>query len=214
MQGENRFDQFRGRFSIADGHSYKKWHKKLALAIIDFAQVNAYLTRRMVVNTSKDCDPFMTSRRVDIRKVVGRTWGLQNGVWGTLGASCAQGELNSASAMPSNRLILYKTTAYQVRRSKRWRGVTESVVSAWFAGENRYATEKTDYCGNHNVCLYRAVYQAKLWLSCAPTKTWRAGKSFTRFSFPSKAGKTEKPADLYNIKQAQNAQVKNAASEV
>ncbi|KAG4224722.1 hypothetical protein PC116_g26830 [Phytophthora cactorum] len=48
MQGVDRLDQIRGRFSAADGHSYKRWHKKLALALIDVARSNAYLTRCLV----------------------------------------------------------------------------------------------------------------------------------------------------------------------
>ncbi|KAG3197209.1 hypothetical protein PC128_g7021 [Phytophthora cactorum] len=37
-----------GRFSTADGHSYKRWYKKLALTLIDVARSNAYLTRHLV----------------------------------------------------------------------------------------------------------------------------------------------------------------------
>ncbi|POM81270.1 LOW QUALITY PROTEIN: Transposase [Phytophthora palmivora] len=33
MQGVDQLDQIRGRFSIADGHSFKKWFKKLGLAL-------------------------------------------------------------------------------------------------------------------------------------------------------------------------------------
>jgi hypothetical protein len=51
MQSVDRLDQIRGRFSIADGHSYKRWHKKLALAMIDIARSNAYVTHRMAKPT-------------------------------------------------------------------------------------------------------------------------------------------------------------------
>ena len=47
MQGVDRFDQLRARFSVADGHSFKKWHKKLAMAFIDIARVNAFICRKM-----------------------------------------------------------------------------------------------------------------------------------------------------------------------
>lgn len=57
MQGVDCLDQIRARFSIADGHSYKKWHKKLDLALIDIARSNAYLTRRLVVDMAKQRDP-------------------------------------------------------------------------------------------------------------------------------------------------------------
>ncbi|KAJ8558636.1 hypothetical protein ON010_g8816 [Phytophthora cinnamomi] len=43
MQGVDRHDQLRGRFSIADGHSFKKWHKKVAMSAIDIARCNAYI---------------------------------------------------------------------------------------------------------------------------------------------------------------------------
>lgn len=45
MQGVDRFDQIRARFSVCDGHTYKKWHKKMFMALIDLARVNAYLAR-------------------------------------------------------------------------------------------------------------------------------------------------------------------------
>ncbi|GMF27829.1 unnamed protein product [Phytophthora fragariaefolia] len=58
MQGVERLDQIRGRFSIADGHSFEKWHKKLSLALIDMARSNAYLTRRLVTSEQgKSRDP-------------------------------------------------------------------------------------------------------------------------------------------------------------
>ncbi|KAE9356237.1 hypothetical protein PR003_g2417 [Phytophthora rubi] len=60
MQGVDRLDQIRGRFSIADGHSYKRWHKKLALALIDAARSNAYLTRRLVKVETAARDPHIT----------------------------------------------------------------------------------------------------------------------------------------------------------
>ncbi|GMF31484.1 unnamed protein product [Phytophthora fragariaefolia] len=38
MQGVDRLDQLRARFSLADGHSFQRWHKKLAMARIDIAR--------------------------------------------------------------------------------------------------------------------------------------------------------------------------------
>ncbi|POM57922.1 LOW QUALITY PROTEIN: Transposase [Phytophthora palmivora] len=56
MQGVDRLDQIRARFSLSDGHSFKKWHKKLALALIDVARANVYLTRKLVVDMRYDRD--------------------------------------------------------------------------------------------------------------------------------------------------------------
>jgi hypothetical protein len=49
MQGVDRMDQLRARFSLADGHSFKKWYRKMAMAFIDIARVNAYVTRKLAV---------------------------------------------------------------------------------------------------------------------------------------------------------------------
>jgi hypothetical protein len=56
MQGVDRLDQLRARFSIADGHSFKKWHNKLAMSFIDIARVNGYITRKLAC-------PDVTNRR-------------------------------------------------------------------------------------------------------------------------------------------------------
>ena len=57
MQGVDRIDQLRGRFSIADGHSFKKWHKKLAMAYIDIARCNAFIARKMTGVYASARDP-------------------------------------------------------------------------------------------------------------------------------------------------------------
>jgi hypothetical protein len=49
MQGVDRLDQLRARFSISDGHSFKKWHLKLAMAFIDIARCNAFVTRKLAL---------------------------------------------------------------------------------------------------------------------------------------------------------------------
>ncbi|KAF1782907.1 hypothetical protein GQ600_536 [Phytophthora cactorum] len=67
-------DQIRGRFSIADGHSFKRWNKNLALALIDVDRANGYLTRRLIRDeqTSRD------SHRAFMMDLVGE---LINGKW-------------------------------------------------------------------------------------------------------------------------------------
>jgi hypothetical protein len=69
MQGVDRLDQMRQRFSIADGHSFRKWHKVLAMAFIDIARCNAYLTRKMACGPTKARDPhrdFMVELTTDL----------------------------------------------------------------------------------------------------------------------------------------------------
>jgi hypothetical protein len=43
MQGVDRHDQLRERFSTSTGHSFKKWYKKLSFALFDIAVTNAYV---------------------------------------------------------------------------------------------------------------------------------------------------------------------------
>ncbi|KAG3026479.1 hypothetical protein PC120_g5913 [Phytophthora cactorum] len=57
MQGVDRLDQIRGRFSVADGHSFKNWYMKLGLALVDVARANAFLTGKLAVNLSGARDP-------------------------------------------------------------------------------------------------------------------------------------------------------------
>jgi hypothetical protein len=73
MQGVDRHDQLRGRFSLADGHSFKKWYKKLALAMIDIARVNAFCTRQLAVKSkSRDANrQFVTSL---VRDLISGEW--------------------------------------------------------------------------------------------------------------------------------------------
>ncbi|KAG3115907.1 hypothetical protein PI124_g19282 [Phytophthora idaei] len=56
MQGVDRLDQVRGRFSLVDGHSFKKWYKQLGLALVDIARSNAYLTRKLALGLNTDRD--------------------------------------------------------------------------------------------------------------------------------------------------------------
>ncbi|KAE9026035.1 hypothetical protein PR001_g12282 [Phytophthora rubi] len=57
MQGVDRLDQLRSRFSLADGHSFEKWYNKFGMALVDVARVNAFMTRRLVIDVSKHRDP-------------------------------------------------------------------------------------------------------------------------------------------------------------
>ncbi|GMF58836.1 unnamed protein product [Phytophthora fragariaefolia] len=54
MQGVARLDQTRARFSIADGHSFQKWHKTLAMALTDITRCNT----KLVLPTETCRDPY------------------------------------------------------------------------------------------------------------------------------------------------------------
>jgi len=52
MQGVDRLDQLMKRFSVSSGHSFMKWHIKMAMSLIDIACVNAYETRKLVATVA------------------------------------------------------------------------------------------------------------------------------------------------------------------
>jgi hypothetical protein len=100
MQGVDRHDQLRGRFSLADGHSFQKWHKKLAMAMIDIAKCNAYICDGLARGSrdeSSSGDPNDTSsaRSRDSHRsfVVSLIRELFNGDW----KSCVDSDRGMAS---------------------------------------------------------------------------------------------------------------------
>jgi hypothetical protein len=148
MQGVDRLDQIRGRFSIADGHSYKRWHKKLALAMIDIARSNAYLTHRMA-------KPNPTARDPHRQFVMALASELMNGEWTdapsegrmTYGARLVDDSLGGDSSVTPTRRSspsiigpLRQCTAVASKQihDKKSRKRHRCIVCRW---ENRYPTE-------------------------------------------------------------------------
>ncbi|KUF94033.1 hypothetical protein AM588_10006773 [Phytophthora nicotianae] len=181
MQGVDRLDQIRGRFSTADGHSYKRWNKKLALALIDVARSNAYLTRHLVQAEPVTRDPH----RKFVMELVGE---LLNGQWknapsdgrmlysGELGDEGEGGQLNTPSSQPSPSVVAVPPTttcssvASRQIHAEKSRKRRRCIVCRW---EGRYPTEVINYCLTHGVGLCRVVHDlpAKPWMCPSTTST-------------------------------------------
>eukprot|EP00644_Phytophthora_capsici_P001227 jgi/Phyca11/105378/e_gw1.10.828.1 len=77
------------------------------------------------------------------------------------------------------------------------------VVCRW---EDRYATEVTDVCVLHNVCLCQNVHVSNKPYAC-PETTWTCWEKYHRFYLPQKLfsqrGKARTSCDLYKLKRAQ-----------
>jgi hypothetical protein len=163
MQGVDRIDQLRSRFSVADGHSFRKWHKKLALAFIDLARCNAYITRSMVTKpTTRDPHrSFMVDLIAD----------LFNGGWkstltdsGVLHPDIIDEELAglrtpvrshhrtvaSPPAPPPMCIPRHSAAVFPTSRPKR------GCVICRFEG--RHPSEATNYCMTHKVALCSQAY--------------------------------------------------------
>ncbi len=173
MQGVDRLDQLRARFSICDGHSFQKWHKKLALAFIDIARVNAYVTRKLAMDSEKKKQKSREEERDPHRFFMFQLIGdLLNGKWADamdseallIGSTQdmrapstpAQVPISrKASPSPQFQCDAYSSTYVTTHLKKKSRDARECVICRH---EGRKATQKTDYCQNHKVCLCKQLY--------------------------------------------------------
>ncbi|POM58230.1 Transposase, partial [Phytophthora palmivora] len=204
IQGVDRLDQIRGRLSLADGHSFKKWHEKLGLALIDIGRSNAYLTRRMALGFNRERD----SHRDFVIELISE---LLSGKW---------------KDAPSERRMFYddvsspgdpvemRSPASAVSRSEQelWKSSEKVLgigVKAGFPGskpktsEGRGATEVTDYCVLHGVSLCQHVFASVKPHTC-PQTTWTCWEKYHRFYLQHKvfstAGRVRTSTELYKKK--------------
>lgn len=215
MQGVDRLDQLRGRFSLADGHSFKKWYKKLAMALLDVARVNAYMSRKLVVDTSKERDPHRSF-------VTELTYELLSGKWMeapsdrrmlyTNSASDPSATLNEAAgsaawacgvrapdiAASPQKVCIAQSSKQLFAESKKRR---QCVVCRW---ENRFPTVVTDHCTLHNVCLCQLVHKVSSKPYYCQRADWTCWEKFHKFYLPrqlfSAKGNLMKASELYKMK--------------
>ncbi|GMF22575.1 unnamed protein product [Phytophthora fragariaefolia] len=166
MQGVDRLDQTRARFSIADGHSFQKWYKSLAMALIDIARCNAYFTRKRVLPTETCRDPYRDF-------VLDLINDLLSGKWAEPPSSAQMLYTtnvldSSALATPSTVSPAYvshtlnespKKTCTAVSSKQMFlaanRKQRQCVVCRW---ESRNPTEFTDFCIIHAVWLCKDIH--------------------------------------------------------
>ena len=212
MQGVDRLDQIRQRFSIADGHTFRKWHKVLAMAFIDIARCNAYLTRKMACGPTKSRDPHREF-------MVELTTQFLCGEWKELAPDASiltdDSEDQVFSPEPTSRNISSKSKA------KTWnckfvssQNATELSGMCWKARQcvvcryegKKYPSVVTVYCLEHTVCLCSGVHQVP-----APKESWfcpeqdiSCWKKFHSFYLPRQVfnhqGRVRKSSELYKMK--------------
>ena len=189
MQGVDRLDQLQAKYSLADGHSMKKWHKKLALAFIDFARVNAYVTKKMY-----DADFGKSPTRNDHRLfMIGLASEMISGQWkdlindeGMLDADITSTPSTTGSPRPSTppiapqrcEFVLSKTVFPDATRGKRGCKVC--------AFEGRKQTMVTIYCRRHNACVCCQTYPVDPSLATlvCPYPDWDCWRKFHEYYLP------------------------------
>jgi Transposase IS4 len=189
MQGVDRIDQLRARFSIADGHTFKKWHKKLAMAFIDLARCNAYICRKL-------SGAFLDGRDPHREFVMNLSAELLNGEWkNALGdrgmffsAPVNQQEsllsprpMFSPGVMTPTRVGVEckQKHSKQVFPNSRWK--RECVVCRF---ECRYPSEQTVFCFNHNAALCLKAYETSLPLFAHQEPDMTCWAKYHSFYFP------------------------------
>lgn len=199
MQGVDRLDQLRARFSIAERHSFKKYYKKLALGIIDLARVNAYKARSYVQSASNQdssCrrDPHRTFMIELSSQLITGEW-KKTPSSNILDDFSDDGESSStsnsncaASSIPDYAIYVGKcvTTEYSIDEKRRKR---QCIVCRW---ENRIISVQTLHDHTHNVSLCmksRSEYDRKPYM--CPNTGWTCWKKYHEFYYPRK---------LYNIR--------------
>ena len=221
MQGVDRFDQLRAKYSLADGHSMKKWHKKLALAFIDIARVNAYITKRLR-DVEKDSRQSRNPHRDFMIQLATE---LINGSWKTTaiddGFSYGNNSLLSANdsigsmlmssppptppATPTAVVCEFVMSGHEFPDATRGkRGCRVCMF------EGRTATMVTNYCKQHKVCLcaltYPAVTKPGLAKLVCPNIDWNCWRKYHEYYLPSglfnAQGHIRRSSTLFKAKKA------------
>lgn len=186
MQGVDRCDQYRARLSLADGHSLKKWFSKLALAYIDLARTNAFLTRKLFCSrngskvhlNSRDphrefvedlCAELLTgtwrnvpdeqTRRLLYQTPVTVTE-AESAFFSPRGVGCSSDQTKtSTTASPSfNDTKADTCTQYDSFQAFPEKQKRRKRMCKVCKWENRPNTVSTAYCGKHEVSLCLRVH--------------------------------------------------------
>eukprot|EP00644_Phytophthora_capsici_P000799 jgi/Phyca11/109276/e_gw1.16.766.1 len=78
----------------------------------------------------------------------------------------------------------------------------QCIICRW---EDRYATEVTDFCVIHAVCLCKDIHPPTVGSYVCPQSTWTCWEKYHRFYLPkklfSKKGNLRKTSGLFKLKQ-------------
>ena len=219
MQGVDRLDQMRSRFSICDGHSFKKWHKKLAMALIDIARFNAYMTRKLVVGTD-NYDPHQTFVMQLIRELNFGAWESAPSDEEMLYRGSTPSDSKGAPtptrmnlpprvpATPSSAERVCEAVASKQIYPNTSRKKRVCLVCRWEG--RQYPTQVTDDCVTHQVCLCKNVYESVPGPYCCDDIMLTCWQKFHQYYVPaglfSAKGNVRKSSRLYKLFQSHRPQ--------
>ena len=183
MQGVDRLDQLRARFSLSDGHSFKKWHLKLAMAFIDIARSNAFVTRKLALG-----EDGAKSRDLHRQFLLELTSELVSGEWktavndeGLMYASLNDlpiPEATTTSTKPQSPINTDTSPTCQSIESKiAMQGKSRNSRNCKVCKiEGRKAKQNTVYCREHRVCLCMRPWPGEGTTACK--ESWTCWEKF------------------------------------
>ncbi len=193
MQGVDRLDQLRAKYSIADGHSMQKWHLKLALAFIDMARVNAYVSKSLKENYPQTRNPHQDFMVELAAEMISGKWKDSVDDGGLFLAEIAR---ISGEKRPPTRVVVVPSTPTTPGPSCTFvlsslmfpdatRGKRGCKVCIF---EGRTATMKTNYCDQHKICLCTSTYPIlpKMTELVCPYADWNCWRKFHDYYLPRK----------------------------
>ena len=219
MQGVDRMDQLRAKYSLADGHSFKKWHKKLAMAFIDMARCNAYVTRCLATSDKpRGRNPHMVFMVELASELISGRWkegAEEDGMFFADAPSTTQATMSSprphsvppSPSIPTCDFVLSSAQFPTATRGKR--GCRVCIF------EGRYETVKTNYCIKHNVCLCTNTYPTTPSLAdvVCPHPDWSCWRKYHEFYLPmglfNDKGRIKRSSTLHKTKRALSMAVEN-----
>jgi hypothetical protein len=220
MQGVDRLDQLRARFSLADGHSFRKWHKKLALAFIDIARVNAFICRDMAGGTNRDRDPHREFMSDLISDLLNGSW--QNAVSDTGllfddPVSVPPTPVSTPTKRPVAATPTRSVPECEAKNSKQVFGAKrtkrECVVCRF---EGRASTTTTTFCVTHNVSLCMSVYDRAQGSHVAPHEDKTCWQKYHEFYFVNglfnASGRIRRSSALYKTSKSRFASFDSQSS--
>ena len=190
MQGVDRLDQTRDRFSLADGHSFRKWYKKLGLALVDIARCNAFYTWKLVRGDTRDRD----QHRAFVSELASQ---LLSGKWESLlpderflfdddAAAAALLSPVCASARRPVAPVKQLTACTFVSSKDQFKGQClrrRNCIVCRYEGQP-YPTIVTIYCLKHKVSLCNNAMPSEDKSYYCPHKDWSCWRKYHEYYLP------------------------------
>lgn len=172
MGGVDVFDRYLSRFSMVKGHSFKKWYKKLGLAVVHDLTLNAFFTRRLAhevtsAKESKERDIHLAFMGELIADLFHTDWeqysdcsvllfnDLEPTIWQTAEQLLSPRVKNQRSLAAASQILMDCSP-----HASHFKHDSSSRCCRVCDYELRPACRKTQFCPTHQISLCTRAYPA------------------------------------------------------